>query len=175
MVWEPMHVDVVPNRGSRPAYLLRESFRDGRKVRKRTRATLSSLADDQIEAIRRVLRGEKLAAPTDLFEVVSTRIHGDTDAVVRAMKRLGVRGLIAPRPCQEADVVMGMLAARIVAPHTKLATTRWWTTRTLPVDLGIERADEQDLYAALDWLLERQGAIEKKLAARPLRGGGFAL
>ncbi len=170
-----MHVDVVPNRGSRPAYLLRESFRDGRKVRKRTLANLSSLADEQIDAIRRVLRGEKLAAPTDLFEILSTRIHGDTDAVVRTMKRLGVRALIAPRPCREADVVMGMLAARIVAPHTKLATTRWWTTRTLPVDLGIERADEQELYAAMDWLLGRQDAVEKKLASRHLRDGALAL
>jgi hypothetical protein len=170
-----MHVDVVPNRGSRPAYLLRESFRDGRKVRKRTLANLSSLADEQIKAIRRVLRGEKLAAPIDLFEVSSTRLHGDTDAVVRAMKRLGFRDLLAPRSCREADVVMGMLAARIVAPHTKLATTRWWTTRTLPQDLGIERADEQELYAAMDWLLGRQDAIEKKLAARHLGDGAFAL
>jgi len=175
VVREPMHIDVVPNRGSRPAYLLRESFRDGGKVRKRTLANLSTLADDQIDAIRRVLRGERLAAATDLFEVTASRIHGDTHAVVTAMKRLRIRELLSSRPSWEAEVVMGMVAARVVAPHTKLATTRWWHTRTLPEDLRIEHATDDDLYRAMDWLLEHQGSIEKKLAARHLKTGGLAL
>ncbi len=170
-----MHIDVVPNRESRPAYLLRESFRDGAKVRKRTLANLSSLADDQIEAIRRVLRGERLASVTDLFEVTASRIHGDTHAVLTAMNRLGIRELMSSRPAWEAEVLMGMVAARVVAPHTKLATARWWHTRTLPVDLRIEHASDDDLYGAMDWLLKRQGAIEKKLAARHLKSGGLAL
>ena len=170
-----MHIDVVPNRDSRPAYLLRESFRDGRKVRKRTLANLSALADDQIEAIRRVLRGEKLAAVGELFEVTASRIHGDTDAVLAAMKRLGMRELLSTRASFEADVAMGMIAARLVAPHTKLATTRWWRTRTLPQDLSIEHATEDDLYNAMDWLLDHQDLIEKKLAARHLESGGLAL
>jgi hypothetical protein len=170
-----MHVDVVPNRGSRPAYLLRESYRDGDKVRKRTLANLSALADDQIDAIRRVLRGERLAATTELFEVTASRIHGDTHTVLAAMKQLGIRELLSSRPSWEAEVVMGMVAARVVAPHTKLATTRWWHTRTLPQDLRIEHATDDDLYQAMDWLLERQGAIEKKLAARHLEAGGLAL
>ena len=170
-----MHIDVVPNRGSRPAYLLRESFRDGSKVRKRTLANLSSLGDDQVEAIRRVLRGERLAPITDLFEVVSSRIHGDTHAVLAAMKRLRIRELLSSRPSWEADVVMGMLAARLVAPHTKLATTRWWHTHTLPEDLRIGHAKEDDLYQAMDWLLDHQATIEKKLAARHLEDGSLAL
>jgi hypothetical protein len=170
-----MHIDVVPNRGSRPAYLLRESFRDGHKVRKRTLANLSSLADDQIDAIRRVLRGERLAAATELFQVTASRIHGDTHAVLAAMRQLRVRELLCSRSSWEAEVVMGMVAARIVAPHTKLATSRWWHTRTLPQDLRIEHATDDDLYQAMDWLLERQGAIEKKLAARHLKTGGLAL
>jgi len=170
-----MHIDVVPNRGSRPAYLLRESFRDGRRVRKRTLANLSSLPDDQIDAIRRVLRGERLAAATELFEVTASRIHGETHAVLTAMKRLRVRELLSSRSSWEAEVVMGMVAARVVAPHTKLATTRWWHTRTLPEDLRIEHATDDDLYQAMDWLLDRQGSIEKKLAARHLKTGGLAL
>ena len=170
-----MHIDVVPNRGSRPAYLLRESFRDGNKVRKRTLANLSSLADDQVEAIRRVLRGETLAPVTDLFEVVASRIHGDTHAVLAAMKRLRIRELLSSRPSWEADVVMGMVAARLVTPHTKLATTRWWHTRTLPEDLRIGHAKEDDLYQAMDWLLDHQATIEKKLAARHLEDGSLAL
>ncbi|MEI7706256.1 MAG: IS1634 family transposase [Deltaproteobacteria bacterium] len=170
-----MHIDVVPNRGSRPAYLLREAFREGAKVRKRTLANLSSLPDDQIEAIRRVLRGESLAAVTDLFEIISSRIHGDTHAVLAAMRRLGIRKLLSSRPSWEADVVMGMVAARVVAPHTKLATTRWWHTHTLPEDLHIAHAKEYDLYQGMDWLLEHQETIEKKLAARHLQEGGLAL
>ena len=170
-----MHIDVVPNRGSRPSYLLRESFREGNKVRKRTLANLSSLADDQVEAIRRVLRGETLAPVTDLFEVVASRIHGDTHAVLAAMKRLRIRELLSSRPSWEADVVMGMVAARLVTPHTKLATTRWWHTRTRPEDLRIGHAKEDDLYQAMDWLLDHQATIEKKLAARHLEDGSLAL
>jgi transposase len=170
-----MHIDVVPNRGSRPAYLLRESFRDGDKVRKRTLANLSSLPDDQVEAIRRVLRGETLAPVADLFEVVASRIHGDTHAVLAAMKRLRIRELLSSRPAWEADVVMGMVAARLVAPHTKLATTRWWHSHTLPEDLRIGHATEDDLYQAMDWLLDHQATIEKKLATRHLKDGGLAL
>ena len=170
-----MHIDVVPNRNSRPAYLLRESWREGKKIRKRTLANLSSLADDQIEAIRRVLRGERLAAVGELFEVTASRIHGDTDAVLAAMRRLGIRELLSARPSFQAEVVMGMIAARVVAPDTKLATTRWWRTRTLPQDLSIEHATEGDLYQAMDWLLDHQNLIEKKLAARHLKSGGLAL
>jgi Transposase DDE domain len=170
-----MHIDVVPNRGSRPAYLLRESFREEGKVRKRTLANLSSLDDDQIDAIRRVLRGEKLTAASELFEVTASRIHGDTEAVLAAMKRLRIRELLSSRSSWEAELVMGMVASRIVAPHTKLATSRWWHTRTLPQDLRIEHATDDDLYRAMDWLVERQGAIEKKLAGRHLKDGGLAL
>lgn len=170
-----MHIDVVPNRSSRPAYLLRESWREGKKIRKRTLANLSALADDQIDAIRSVLRGEKLAAVGQLFEVTASRIHGDTDAVLCAMHRLGIRELLSSRPSFEADVVMGLIATRVVAPQTKLATTRWWRTRTLPQDLRIEHAIEDDLYQAMDWLLDRQDRIEKKLAARHLKSGGLAL
>ncbi len=125
-----------------PAYLLRESWREGKKIRKRTLANLSSLSVDQIEAIRRVLRGEKLAAVGELFEVTASRIHGDTDAVLAAMRRLGIRELLSSRPSFEAEVVMGMIASRVVAPYTKLATTRWWRTRTLPQDLSIEHATD---------------------------------
>ena len=170
-----MHIDVVPNRGSRPAYLLRESWREGKKIRKRTLANLSTLPDDQIDTIRRVLRGEKLAPVADLFEVTASRIHGDTDVVLAAMQRLGIRELLSSRPSFEAEVVMGMIAARVVAPHTKLATTRWWRTRTLPQDLHIEHATDDDLYQAMDWLLDHQDIIEKKLAARHLKSGGLAL
>ena len=170
-----MHVDIVPNRDSRPAYLLRESYREGDRVRKRTLANLSSLSDAQILAIRAVLRGEALQRAEELFEAIASRPHGHVEAVRVAMRGLGIEALLGTRPCRERDLVLAMVASRIVAPHTKLATTRWWHTTTLAEEFGVADASEDDLYAAMDWLLERQGAIEKKLAARHLREGGLVL
>jgi len=170
-----MHIDAVPNRGSRPAYLLRESFREGAKVRKRTLANLSSLPDEQIFAIRAVLRGEKLHPAAELFEAVASRPHGHVDAVRVAMQRLGFESLVASRRSPERDRVCAMVAARIISPHTKLATTRWWHTTTLAEEFDVTDADEDDLYTAMDWLLGRQGAIEKKLAARHLGEGSLVL
>jgi hypothetical protein len=91
------------------------------------------------------------------------------------MDRLGFARLLSARRCPEADLVMAMVAARVLAPHTKLATTRWWQTRTLAEDLGVQDASEDDLYAAMDWLLDRQERIEQKLAARHLAPGGLVL
>lgn len=170
-----MHIDAVPNRQARPTYLLRESFREGQRVRKRTLANLSALSDEQIEAIRRVLRGEPLCAPAALFEVVGSRPHGHVQAVAVAMQRLQIERLLAARPSRERDVVCAMIAARVLAPHTKLATTRWWHTTTLADEFGVAQADEDDLYAAMDWLLAHQDTIQKKLAARHLADGGLVL
>lgn len=170
-----MHIDVVPNRGTRPAYLLRESYREGARVRKRTLANLSSLSDEQILAIRAVLRGEQLGPMADRFEALVSRSHGHVQAVRVAMQRLGLESLLASRPSRERDLVLAMLASRIVAPHTKLATTRWWHTTTLAEDFGVADASEDDLYAAMDWLLAHQGTIQKKLATRHLSKGGLVL
>lgn len=170
-----MHIDVVPNRGSRPAYLLRESFRDGKRVRKRTLANLSSLSEEQIFAIRAILRGEPLCPPEQLFEAIGSRAHGHVAAVRVAMQRLSLAALIDPRASRERDLICALVAARVLAPHTKLATTRWWHTTTLAQEFGVEDADEDELYAAMDWLLASQGAIEKRLAARHLRADGLVL
>ncbi len=151
-----MHIDIVPNRGGRPAYLLRESYRDGARVRKRTLANLSSLADEQIFAIRAVLRGEQLGPVADCFEIRASRAHGHVQAVRVAMQRLGFESLLGSRPSRQRDLVCAMVAARIIAPHTKLATTRWWHTTTLAEDFEVADASEDELYAAMDWLLARQ-------------------
>jgi len=170
-----MHIDVIPNRGARPAYLLRESYREGARVRKRTLANLSSLSEAQILAIRAVLRGEPVSPITAQFEAIASRAHGHVQAVRVAMQRLGFEALLAARPNRERDLVSAMVAARIIAPHTKLATTRWWHTSTLAEDFGVQDASENDLYAAMDWLLSRQEAIQKKLAARHLGPGSLVL
>ena len=170
-----MHIDIVPNRHSPPAVLLRESYRDGSHVRKRTLANLSALSAAQVDAIRRTLRGETLVPLADLFEIVHSRHHGHVQAIRTAMAQLGFESLIASRPSRDRDLIVAMVIARIIEPTSKLATTRWWHTTTLPASLGVADADENDLYAALDWLLTRQAHIEKKLAARHLHTGGLVL
>ena len=170
-----MHIHVVPNRRSSPTVLLRESYREGHKVRKRTLANLSSLSAAQIEAIRAALRGEALQPVAQSFEITASRSHGHVQTVALSMQRLGFASLIASKACRERDLVLAMVAARIMAPHTKLATSRWWHTTTLAEDFGVASCDEDELYAAMDWLLERQARIEKKLAGRHLRAGGLVL
>jgi transposase len=170
-----MHIDIVPNRNSTPAILLRESYRVGKQVKKRTLANLSSLSMQQIEAIRAALRGEQWGPLASSFEVTASRPHGAVQAVSVAMQRLGFAALIGSKPCRERDLVLAMVASRIVAPQTKLATTRWWHTSTLAEQFDVAAADEQDLYAAMDWLLLRQDIIQKKLAVRHLNSGGLVL
>jgi len=156
-------------------HLLRRSFRQDGKVKNETLGNLSHLPDDIVELVRRALRGEVLVPVSERFEIVASRPHGHVEAVLRAMQRLDFASLLSSRPCREADLVMAMVAARIVAPHTKLAMTRWWHTSTLAEELDVAAADEDDLYRAMDWLLERQDIIERKLAARHLTSGGLAL
>jgi len=156
-------------------HLLRRSYREGGAVKNETLGNLSHLPEPLIEIIRRSLQGETFVPLGEAFEAVGSRAHGHVQAVSLAMQRLGLASLIAAKPSRERDLVLAMVAARIVAPHTKLATTRWWHSTTLAQDFGVADADENDLYAAMDWLLARQDRIEKKLAARHLQAGGLVL
>jgi Transposase DDE domain len=171
-----MYIDIVPNRGSPPAILLRESIREGKRVRKRTVANLSALPIAQAEMIRRVLKGEKLGPVESALEVVRSAAHGHVEAVLTAMRRLGFDKLIDAKASRERDLVVAMVAGRIIAPEaSKLAMTRAWADTTLPDELGVADANEDELYAAMDWLIERQEAIEKRLARRHLKAGGLVL
>jgi transposase len=156
-------------------HLLRRSYREDGVVKNETLGNLSHLPDELIEIIRRSLQGETFVPLGQAFEISASRPHGHVQAVGSAMQRLGFASLLASKPCRERDLVLAMVAARIVAPHTKLATTRWWHTTTLAEDFGVADADEDDLYAAMDWLLERQDTIQKKLAARHLSEGALVL
>ena len=156
-------------------HLLRRSYREGGTVKNETLGNLSHLPDALVEIIRRSLQGETFVPLTQAFEVLCSRAHGQVQAVALAMRRLGFAAVLAAKSCRERDLVLAMVAARILAPHTKLATTRWWHTTTLADDFAVAAADEDDLYAAMDWLLQRQGTIQKKLAARHLRAGGLVL
>jgi len=170
-----MYIDIVPNRKSPPAILLRESVRQGKKIVKRTIANLSSLSLEQAQAIRRILKGEKLVQPEAHFDILSSRAHGHAEAVLLTIRKLGLDKLIGSRRCKERDLVIAMIASRILGPQSKLALSRGWENTTLGESLAVEDADEDALYAAMDWLYARQEQIEKRLADRHLQEGGRVL
>jgi Transposase DDE domain len=171
-----MYIDLVPNRGSKPAILLRESIREGKRIRKRTIANLSALTLEQAEAIRLVLKGEKFAPAGGGLECIRSLPHGHVEAVRIAMRRLGFEKLIDGKASRERDLIVAMAAGRIIAPEaSKLAMTQAWSDTTLAEDLGVADAHEDELYEGMDWLIERQDKIEKRLARRHLREGGLVL
>lgn len=170
-----MYIDEVPNRKSPPAILLRECWREGKRVRKRTLANMTRWPKPVVDAIRKALKGERLASVDDVFAIERSLPHGHVEAVLAMMRRFGLDSLISSRRCRERDLVVAMIAERIVHPCSKLATTRVWHTTTLAQELDVADADENELYDALDWLLARQKRIEKKLAGRHLRDGEQAL
>ena len=156
-------------------HLLRRSYREDGKVKNETLGNLSHLPDSVIDLIRRSLQGETFVPAGEAFEISSSRAHGHVQAVSLAMQRLGFASLLATKPCPERDLVQAMVASRIVCPATKLATTRLWHTSTLAEEFGVADASEDDLYAAMDWLLAAQDRIQKKLAARHLRDDSLVL
>jgi hypothetical protein len=151
-----MYINLVPNRSSKPAILLRESIREGKRIKKRTIANLSALSLEQAEAIRLVLKGEQLVPAGGGLECLRSLPHGHVEAVRTAMRRLGFEKLIDGKPSRERDLVVAMVAGRIIAPEaSKLAMTHAWADTTLAEDLGVADAHEKELYAAMDWLIER--------------------
>ena len=170
-----MYISIVPNRNSPPAILLREGWREGKKTLQRTLANLSDWPQEKIETFRRLLRDERLVSPQDLFASPKTFPHGHVEAILEMIRRLKLDRLISAQRCRERDFVVAMIVQRLIDPCSKLATTREWHTTTLAEELGVVEATENDLYEAMDWLLERQERIEKKLAARHLSEGGLVL
>ena len=156
-------------------HLLRRSYRENGTVKNETLGNLSHLPEPLIEIIRRSLQGETFVPLAQAFEISQSRAHGHVQAVSLAMQRLDLASLLASKPCRERELVLAMIASRIIEPATKLATTRLWHTTTLADEFGVADADEDDLYAAMDWLLAHQDTIQKKLAARHLREGGLVL
>jgi hypothetical protein len=174
-----MYIDIVPNRTSRPAVLLRESRREGKRIIKETLANLSSLPLDQVEAIRRVLKGETLLPAAEVCQIERALPHGHVAAVLGTARRLGLEELLSTRPCRERTLALAMICARLLAPLSKLATARSFdpagASDTLAEELGVGATDADELYAALDWLVAHQGTIEAKLAKRHLAEGTLVL
>jgi transposase len=170
-----MYIETVPNRNSPPAILLREGWREGNKTLKRTLANLSDWPKEKIETFRRLLRDETLVSPQDLLATQKTLPHGHVEAILLALRKLGLDSMISAQRCRERDLVLAMIVERLLDPCSKLATTRQWHSTTLAEELGVSDASEDELYAAMDWLLERQPRLEKKLAERHLGEGSLVL
>lgn len=170
-----MYVAIVPNRNSKPAVLLRESYREDGKVKNRTVANLSHLPPEMIEILKLVFAGKKVIPAGEGVQTDRTLPAGHVRAILGTMKKLGIPELLATRDSRERDLVLGMIAERILYPTSKLGTVRMWQATTLGSELGVEDADADELYDALDWLLASQNRIEKKLSARHLTEGGLAL
>jgi transposase len=167
-----MHVSTTERRVGENVYkatLLRRSYREGGKVKKETLANLSHLPAEAIDAIRRVLRGETLMSVDDAFEIERSLPAGHVNAVLAMASRLGLPRLLDPRASRARDLCMAMIVARVIKPSSKLGATRVLAATTLGDELGVTGADEDELYGAMDWLLERQDRVEDRLARRHLR------
>ncbi len=175
-----MYVAKVPNRGSPPAILLRESYRQAGKVKNRTLANLSAWPEAKVDALSRVLKGQPPAAALEgTFEITRSLPHGHVAAVLGTLRQLGLEELLDPAPSRHRDLVTAMAVAQVTAPDSKLAIARGLRAETaassLGAILGVAGCDEDDLYAAMDWLAARQERIEDALAARHLAGGTLVL
>src|SRR3989441_2981033 len=174
-----MYVESVPNRNSPPAILLRESFREGSQVRKRTLANISDWPPAQVESLRRVLKGEPFPTDGDSLNIIRSLPHGHVAAVVGTIRKLGLPQLLDATRSPDRDLSVAMIASRILDPQSKLATARGLgpetATSSLAETLQMESAPADDLYHAMDWLFARQSRIEDRLAKRHLAGGTLVL
>jgi len=175
-----MYIEAVPNRNSPPAILLRESYRQDGKVRKRTLCNLSDWPTAHIEGLRGVLRGGTvIAAERDAFTVIRSLPHGHVAAALGAARKIGLDRILGPVGNRCRDLILALIVGRILDPASKLAAARALSPATAASSLGellgLGEVDEDELYAALDWLLERQPAIEAMLAKRHLTNGTLVL
>src|SRR5271157_5025391 len=173
-----VHVDKITNTVKGVTYTssyLRRTFRQDGKVKHETLGNLSDLPLPVIDLIRRSLKGETFVPASEIFKDIHALPHGHVEAVLIMIRRLGLDTLIACRPSRQRDLVLAMIVERLLFPGSKLATTRHWHVTTLAQELRVQDATENDLYAAMDWLLERQKAIEQKLAQKHLTDGGLVL
>lgn len=173
-----MYIETVPNRNSPPAILLREGWREGNKVKKRTIANLSHWPKEKIEALRAVLKGATVGS-ADAFDVIRTRPHGHVAAVLGTARALGLPALLSRQPSRMREITLALIVSRIIEPGSKLAIARALSAEcgssSLGVVLDIEQIDEDDIYQAMDWLLPKQSRIEDALARRHLKDGTLVL
>lgn len=157
------------------AHLLMRSYREGGKVKKETLANLTPLGDEIVGLVRAALQGQQVAVIEDVFETRESKLHGHVQAVLTAMRRLGFERLLASRPSKERSLVTAMVAYRVLEPKSKLGMSRAWNATSLPGELDLGQVSEDDLYAAMDWLIARKERVEGEFAKRHLDEGSHVL
>jgi transposase len=177
-----MYIERIPNRNSPPAVLLRESYREGGKVKKRTLANLSKLPDEVVDNLKLALKGATAIKADQLpenLEIIRSLPHGHVSAILKTLKKLGLDKIIDGEKSRERSLIEAMIVARIINPASKLATARGFDedtcTSSIGKVLGIEKAHSNELYEALDYLLSKQTKIESKLAQKHLKDGSLIL
>jgi len=171
-----MYIENIPNRNSNPAILLRESYREGNKVRKRTLANLTKWPKHIVDNLKILIKNkDAIVADKSNFVVEQSLPHGHVEAVLGIIRKLKLDRIISSTPCRELNLVLAMITERLIHPCSKLATTRLWHTTTLATELAVTDAIVDELYDAMDWLLQRQARIEKKLAANHLAENSLVL
>ena len=161
------HVDKQGRRREYESVYLRRTYRDGEKVHNQTVANLSVLPEAAVAAVEATLKGQTLVAAGSEFTLARSLPHGHVAAVAEMARKLGLAGLLGPA-CRARDLVVALIVSRVVRPKSKLSTLSWWPNTTLGPDLGVAEASTDEIYAAMDWLVDRQEAIEKKLADKHL-------
>src|SRR3954467_4428682 len=175
-----MFIDVVPNGRSAPAVLLRESYREGKRVKKRTLGNLGQLPPAMIDGLRVLLAGGTVVTrPEEVFEIQRALPHGHVAAVLGMMRKLDLPRLLGRTVSRERDLALALIASRLIAPGSKLATVRALSSETASCSLGrvldLGVIEEREIYAALDWLVGQQDRIERALARRHLQDGTLGL
>src|SRR6478735_8602642 len=161
------HVDKQGNPREYSSAYLRRTYREGKRVRNETVANLSALPEHVVDWIDAGLKGEQLVPAGSEFTIARSVPHGHVAAVAAMAHRLGLPALLGPS-CRARDLVLALIISRVVRPTSKLATAAWWPDVTLGPDLDVAGATTDEIYAAMDWLLDHQDAIERKLAAKHL-------
>ncbi|MBF0245822.1 MAG: IS1634 family transposase [Planctomycetes bacterium] len=168
-----MYIEKVPNRNSPPAILLRRSRRVGKKTVKETLMNLSDWPADRLALFQRILRNEKLVDPEASFRVKLSTPHGHVAAILSTIRRLKLEQVLGAKRTRERDLAVAMIVSQLIHHCSKLGNTRLWHMTTLAQELGVQDADENELYGAMDWLQSRQERIERKLAVRHLKEDDF--
>jgi transposase len=170
-----MYIEKIPNRNSPPAILLRKSWREGGKIRKRTIANLSEWDENLIIGFQKLLKGAVPVFPGEIFSIFKSLPHGHVEAILGVIKQIGLDTMIGSKPSKERELVLTMIIHQIINPDSKLACVSSINSTTLGDELNVHDADENALYNAMDWLYERQKKIENKLASKHLTNDGYAL
>ena len=161
------HVDTQGGRREYVSVYLRRTYRDGTAVRNETVANLSMLPTEAVDAIEATLKGKRLIPAEEAFAITRSLPHGHVAAVAAMARKLGLPALLGPAG-RKRDIALALIVSRVLRPGSKLSTLAWWPDTTLGVDLGVAGACTDEVYAAMDWLADRQEAIERKLAAKHL-------